>query len=75
MNFLQKLFLHLEKEITAGGIVHVPPSVCLLPANAPACVPAYVAPPGGATTNELGPSGTVRPFTAKGLILQLEPAP
>lgn len=72
MNFLQKPFLLLEKEINAGGVDYVPPMVCLLPACASAIVPAYVERTGKAVTNKLDDMGTVRPVAVDGPILFLE---
>jgi hypothetical protein len=69
MNFLQKPFLVLEEEINAGGIDHVPPALCLLPAHTSAHVPANVEATGMAGTNKTREMGTVTPMTVNCLIL------
>lgn len=72
MNSFQKPFLLLKKEINAGGIAHMPPAGCLLPAHTSACVPAYVERTGQAETKKLNEMGTVRSVAGNGSILFLE---
>ncbi len=72
MKSAQKIFLFLQKEFYAGGIVHVPPALCLPPAHASANVPAYVERVGKAVTNKLNDIRTVRPVTVNAPVLFLE---
>ncbi len=69
MNFLQKSFLHLQKEISAGGFDHVPPAGCPPSACPSACVPAHAERTGKAVTNKSDDMWTVSPVTGNGLIL------
>jgi hypothetical protein len=75
MNFLPKPFSILEKEINAGGVDHVPSTVCLLPACASANTPACVERTGRAGTNKLDDRGSVRQAVENGLLLFMELAP
>jgi hypothetical protein len=72
MNFFQKPFLLLKKEINAGGIVHVPPTGCLLSTYASACVTAHVERTGATVTKKLNDMGTVQPVTFNNSIWVLE---
>ena len=71
MNFHQKPFLQLRTKINAGGIDHVPPTLCLLPACASAHVPAYVERTGRAGTKNFHTNGTVRHVIENGFVLHL----
>ncbi len=72
MNFLQKPFLHLEKEISVGGVDHVPPAECPRPARASANTPAHVEPTGKAVTKKMDGMWIVRPVAVNGPILSSE---
>ena len=69
MNFAQNINVNQRNEFNAGGIVYVPPALCLPPACASAHLPAYVEPTGKAVTKELNDMGTVRPMAVNSLIL------
>ncbi len=68
MIFGEKSFLHLQKEISAGGVDHVPPAGCLPSACPSACVPAHAERTGKAVTKKLNDMGPVRPMTVNSLI-------
>ena len=72
MKFAQNRNVIQRNEFNAGGIVHVPPALCLPPARASAHLPAYVEPTGKAVTKKLNDMGTVRPVAVNSLILFLE---
>ena len=61
MNFTQNINVNKRNEFNAGGIVYVPPALCL--------PTAYVEPTGKAVTKELNDMGTVRPMAVNSLIL------
>ena len=69
MNSTQKINVNQRNEFNAGGIVYVPPALCLLPADVSAHIPAYVERTGKAVTKELNDMGTVRPMAVNSLIL------
>ena len=69
MNFPQNINVNQRNEFNAGGIVYVPPALCLPPACASAHVPAYVERTGRAVTKKLNDMGTVSPVTGNSLIL------
>jgi len=71
MKFAQNMNVIQRNEFSAGGIDHVPPTLCLPPARASAYIPAYVDPTGSAVTKKLNAMGTVRPVAVNGLILFL----
>ena len=73
MNFRQKQISLWEKEIHAGGLVHVPPTACLLPACASAYTPARVERTGRAETNKYIGMGRVGRFVGIGLFLRMGP--
>ena len=58
-----------KNEFNAGGMVYVPPALCLPPACASAHVPAYVERTGKAGTNKSDAMWTVRPMVVNSLIL------
>lgn len=72
MNFLRKPFLHLEREISAGGSDYVPPTHCPRPAHASANTPAHVEATEGPVTKKMDGMWTVRPVPANGPILSSE---
>jgi hypothetical protein len=54
MKFAQNMNVIQRNEFNAGGIVYVPPALCLPPACASAHVPAYVERIGKAVTKKNG---------------------
>ncbi|MEK6752737.1 MAG: hypothetical protein AABZ00_10770 [Chloroflexota bacterium] len=72
MKFAQNMNAIQKNEFNAGGIVHVPPALCLPPARASAHVPAYVERTGRAVTKKMGDMGTARPVAVDSPILFLE---
>lgn len=69
MNFTQKINVPQRNEFNVGGFDHVPPALCLLPADVSAYIPAYVERTGRAGTNNWDDVGTVRPMVVNSLIL------
>jgi peroxiredoxin len=69
MNFTQNINVNQRNEFNVGGIVYVPPALCLPPACASAHVPAYVERTGKAVTKKMNAMGTVRPMAVNSLIL------
>ncbi len=70
MNFLQKSFLHLQKEISVGGFDHVPPAGCLPSACPSACVPAHAERTGKAWTHEIKWTGCAGPLMGNHPVLE-----
>lgn len=71
MNFPQNNHVTLMKEFNVGGVAHVSPTVCLLPARVSAYFPANVEPTGKARTNKSGDMVPVRPMIINYLVLFL----
>jgi hypothetical protein len=71
MNFPQNNHVTPMNEFNAGGVAHVPPTVCLLPARVSAYLPANVEPTGKAGTSKSGDMVPVRPVIVICLVLFL----
>ena len=59
-----------KNEFNAGGIVYVPPALCLLPADVSAHIPAYVERTGKAGMHEILRERSVRPVEKNRLVLR-----
>ena len=68
MKYAQNTNVIQKNELNAGGIVYVPPALCLPPACASAYLPAYVEPTGKAVTKKMNDLGAVRPMAVNSLI-------
>ena len=75
MNLRQKRIHKANLQITVGGRVDVPPTLCPPPADAAAHVPAYAERTGAAVSNKSQRMGAGRPVAENSLILFLEAAP